>query len=893
MALNKLYYVYGLDTACFYTDEENQIEKRNIRARCLKNKLRSKYPKKSDIQNADKKKTLAFLNETISTTKATLKETLHKNINVTRTVRNDKILNKLNEPSLKRRVSIFDSDLTRCFELKEREFNEEIIIVKVYFFDVAESIIKNGFYMNGKKYVFFLASAGQIRTKKLVAVREDLLNKHWKTLTAGLTIEDINKQGGMNVNKFLAYLSLCNSGTDVWDDFDIDRCIVVEDFENEVHGVVDYIDDKTFEITRMEHDLPVAQIDGAGLILPSVSEYNFMTRLPWVKGLLAVFDFVRFIKERNASPVVTDVYGESHDIIKENIKIIFTKSQFKMWKYYKNWQEYKDNFKKYNCTAAKCNVEEDEFDNAVINYQMIQTLSDMTDDEIKSLAVNNDKTLNNIATDMKTMLKVFGATPWNQNKTGFEKCLEKYPELLSDIYSKQTLREIKNKLEKNLWSARFDVEGKYTFVIPDLYAFCEWLFLKEEKPKGLLDDGYVCCKLFKDKEKLDCLRSPSLYVEHPIRINKTDIDWYSTNAIYISSHDFISRIIQCDFDGDKLLVVNHPTLVAAAERNNKEKSIVPLFYTMSKAKAEILTPESLYNGLIMAYTGGNIGEISNSITKIWNSGEITEEKLKVVKWLVMMNNFTIDYAKTLYKPTPPASINKIITKYTKSKTPAFFRYAKGKEKHQVEAISNSPVDRIRKIYKKRNLKYNFKQNNIGVFDYHTLMNNQDIEVDQNVVDKFRAITRRLNFNITNDRKFFNQHVVYEKAKQDILDNHYNTKDVVDMLIIDLFAKRKTPNKKAFWTLFGDIVFENIDKNIKDNFIQCKKCHQRFYSKRVDQVYCSKCRGYKKINIKTMICCECGKEFNVDARNMKKIRCDNCQHEKDKERKRVWKRNNRR
>ena len=27
MALNKLYYVYGLDTACFYTDEENEIEK--------------------------------------------------------------------------------------------------------------------------------------------------------------------------------------------------------------------------------------------------------------------------------------------------------------------------------------------------------------------------------------------------------------------------------------------------------------------------------------------------------------------------------------------------------------------------------------------------------------------------------------------------------------------------------------------------------------------------------------------------------------------------------------------------------------------------------------------------------------------------------------------------
>ena len=42
MALNKLYYVYGLDTACFYTDEENEIEKRLLKARHLKNKLKVK-----------------------------------------------------------------------------------------------------------------------------------------------------------------------------------------------------------------------------------------------------------------------------------------------------------------------------------------------------------------------------------------------------------------------------------------------------------------------------------------------------------------------------------------------------------------------------------------------------------------------------------------------------------------------------------------------------------------------------------------------------------------------------------------------------------------------------------------------------------------------------------
>ena len=34
--------------------------------------------------------------------------------------------------------------------------------------------------------------------------------------------------------------------------------------------------------------------------------------------------------------------------------------------------------------------------------------------------------------------------------------------------------------------------------------------------------------------------------------------------------------------------------------------------------------------------------ISNNITKIWNSKEITEESKKAIRWLVMETNFTIN-----------------------------------------------------------------------------------------------------------------------------------------------------------------------------------------------------------------------------------------------------------
>lgn len=90
-------------------------------------------------------------------------------------------------------------------------------------------------------------------------------------------------------------------------------------------------------------------------------------------------------------------------------------------------------------------------------------------------------------------------------------------------------------------------------------------------------------------------------------------------------------------DGDKSLVVADDTIISVAERECAD--VVPLYYPMAKAGAVQITPESLYDGMVAAWTGGNIGEISNSITKIFNS-EVPDTD--VVKVLCMENNFVID-----------------------------------------------------------------------------------------------------------------------------------------------------------------------------------------------------------------------------------------------------------
>lgn len=72
----------------------------------------------------------------------------------------------------------------------------------------------------------------------------------------------------------------------------------------------------------------------------------------------------------------------------------------------------------------------------------------------------------------------------------------------------------------------------------------------------------------------------------------------------------------------------------------------------------------------------------------------------------------------------------------------------------------------------------------------------------------------------------------------------------------------------------------------EDYIHCQKCGALIKNYKNINKYCNKCGQYQPIETKIRICLDCGKEFSIDARNMKKTRCDNCQIEYRKE----WDRN---
>lgn len=534
MGLKTQVMLYAVGTDAFYDTEERRVHQRMLRLY----KSRQNFKKREG--NSWRVKAI---NRVIKRHKEQLSRMLNEDVAAG-------VCRELDQGALldKNIIQLFESDLTRSLGLKPFELTMDLVIVNVFFFQVFNGIVNHGFMLNGERYIFLTASAGQIRTKKAVFIREAAFKRIEKKIMCGLTVDDINAKGSMNTNKFCAYLALANSATDEWPEFDIDKSIVVDDWETAVPGMVDHIDGVTYEIKREMAETVIPHMDGCGIMLDGPTR---MVRLPWVKGLMVTFPFDRFIQEKcGGSGIVTDIYRKEHDVLAEGIRYIFTKSQFKLWKFYGSWDEYKSNFKRYGCHACYCNPEERFISKSRINYQMLQTLSDLTDDEIKRITAKTIAEISSIGSGYQITMRLLGATPHNQNRSAMQEALIIYPELFKDVYNREILKQTKNSLVKQARGGRLRVNGKYLFISPDLYAFCEWLFLGEQNPKGLLQDGDVYTTQYRDGDELACLRSPHLYREWAIRQNRRGLEldyWFGmTKCLYTSCHDLISRYLMFD-----------------------------------------------------------------------------------------------------------------------------------------------------------------------------------------------------------------------------------------------------------------------------------------------------------------------------------------------------------
>jgi hypothetical protein len=808
---------------------KNEIEYLKVYSLMFNNELKlMKSPKK-------------ILTELIELKKDKLKELFEKNTKI-RTLREDSLI-------INNAVSVFDSVLTRTIGCSNEEgICTDIIIVQSYYYKVLENLITKGFInADGEQWIYYSSSAGQIRKKRGVWIKKQLWDKYESSLMCGLTEKKINENGMINLTKFQAYKALTNSASVKWEEgFDIRRCVVVDDLNVTINTNVDYINRDTYEIEpNTPKDIEIEVTDGCGIMRPTISDKSFMCRLPFVKGLLVPFPIDTFLdKHPDAKATIIDIYNNEHDI--KDVDIIFTRSQFKLHGFYKDWEEYQDLFEEYGCEAAKLN-EEDTSGEATLTYQMMQTLV-MEDEELEEIASATTRDIEGIGRDLDTTLRIMGVNKENKRMNYFQQALELYPNLLNDKHTKEAIKKKKEALIKDSKSGKIRIQGsKYAYIVPDLYAFAQKIFGLEVT--GLLVDGQVHCKLY-DEDKMCVLRSPHLHREWGVRDNvKTDEmkEWYITNGIYVAMEDALCKMLQYDQDGDRALCLQMKKITVIAERNMKADTIVPLYYKMSKAEPDEINPMNLYSSLIEAYKA-NVGVVSNQISKCWNYSEgVNDEVLDVIKWLTMESNFQIDRSKTNFMTTRPPHVDEIIKKYTNLKTPFFFQFAKNKEESKVEPQNNSTMNRLISIIDKHNKRMYFAKI-ADKFEYKQLLKNKRIKLDdevaQEIIEKYEEfsdnIKLMMNKRSKDELESGDVLPVHKYIRREFLKIKNNAHYVADVLVKYLYMEKDSPYKTILWSSFGREVVRNIKKNVH-GIVECKSCRCSIDKPKKNQVRCEGCQ----------------------------------------------------
>jgi predicted RNA-binding Zn-ribbon protein involved in translation (DUF1610 family) len=267
----------------------------------------------------------------------------------------------------------------------------------------------------------------------------------------------------------------------------------------------------------------------------------------------------------------------------------------------------------------------------------------------------------------------------------------------------------------------------------------------------------------------------------------------------------------------------------------------------------------------MAYSNNSIGLYSNSITKVWNSDE---PNLDVIKLLCLEGNYSIDSAKTLFFIERPDNINNLISRYTKSKTPHFFIYAKDKLESNVEPINITTImGKIEALIPTDRLK--FDKHGLGTFDYTMLMNNKSQMIIDEIVDKFTPLNLAIGHNSRRskqDDESNHMDFMYQNLRNQMFDTDYSQEVVVDVIIAYMFGK-KTKYKNTLWSSFGDIIYDNLINNLSK-------------SKLKDTVSCDICGVRVQIESKkTKYCPKCQKDIQLEhqkkaMKRLRNVKCEN-------------------
>lgn len=394
-----------------------------------------------------------------------------------------------------------------------------------------KAITSSHLYINGEEFVRFACGSGQTRRNSPTFIMKKYFSQVQSRLLCGLD----NRIKTINVSKFNAYFGLYLSAMNK---IPMPRFCVVKDCFvtlKDEHLLWIESEDNQHYVSEVQKDLEMNTHDGMGLVSPEFSERmrqkvnldwdvcNWVIRGPFIKGLVVPFDFKSFIVAKNASPFVKDVWGNMVNL--NEVDIIFTESQVKMWSYYTSYDDYIEQIQKNHLSFGVCRYNKrEDAEYSLLNYQYIQTL-DLARDDINELIQptldNFEKICEGDLTHVLCLL--LGLMKDSENldvddviasaNMAYVKAILYNPEVLKDPYISNRIYSVLEKQIQKAKLGRVYVRGNYQTMIADPVALMENILGLEVR--GALRRGEIYSKWWLDRGvgKVDACRSPMVCQE--------------------------------------------------------------------------------------------------------------------------------------------------------------------------------------------------------------------------------------------------------------------------------------------------------------------------------------------------------------------------------------------
>lgn len=572
--------------------------------------------------------------------------------------------NKLNEIILlKKKLSKNSSTNETREQIKKlnKQIDEMLFIsdvVFVVFDNVAHynNIQKNGLFLGGERFSRMLTSSGNLRKNTTLFIKD----KYKEKLT-NILDNDRDKSVLLNGGKYNTYMGLANSNSMVVD-FP-EKMVVVKDYEFKRFAKVDWVENygKNLSAEEIEKEIIMNPFDGAGLISPQLAkqwatnldiEYLpawFIVRCNFMKGLVLTFNFHEFAKYVAHKSEITDIYGEKINI--NDISLIISESQFKLWNSFKDTKTYiescKSNFLDFGITRVSPPKDK----NYVFgNYQFLQVLYNITDNDIKKMCLNSVNHIKNILNNnSKKLLYLLGnTTNMIENNNWFQNIQDPIIKSLfftnfSDDYINQNFLRTLNKTIRSMFLGRLLFKGNFSAILPDPYAFCEHVFGMEVK--GLLPEGYFYSNFWNNNNinKIACARSPLTISSEINVVNLKNDDnlklWYkylySGIVLPVSGIDVLLGADE-DFDGDLNFTTNDINFI------NGSTGGIPVAYEKKSIEKKILTDDDLFQSDRLGFNS-HIGYITNVSSflhsLLFNYPNDSKEYLEIERRLKSLRKF--------------------------------------------------------------------------------------------------------------------------------------------------------------------------------------------------------------------------------------------------------------